>query len=410
MTAPVAVDDIAVDTVSIGNITVTGGVVVLNDSGIAPLQVREFRAGPESGSGTFATYTLGGIGPLPVYSVEGIYGTLQLAASGAWQYTLNGGDPDTLALPANQLATDTFTYRVEDPNGDTDLGQLTINVLGVNSAPVITSNGGGPTARIAIHEDGKAVTVVRAADADGPALGYSIAGGADSSKFRIDAATGKLMFKVAPDFERPRDRGHDNVYNVVVAVSDGAAVDTQAIAVRVQDVGARVVGAQWSDIVFAGLLGRATGRDDILSGRGGHDWLSGGAGNDTINGGSGRDVLDGGRGHDGLRGGSGTDFFVFATKPSGRHADVIEDFRHDHDMIVLQRGDYHSLGWGGLRAKAFYAADGATTAHDASDRIVYDSASGRLYYDADGRGGHAAIHLATLEGAPALDAGDFLIV
>ena len=45
------------------------------------------------------------------------------------------------------LATDTFTYRVEDPNGDTYLGQLTINVLGVNSAPVINSNGCGPTAR-----------------------------------------------------------------------------------------------------------------------------------------------------------------------------------------------------------------------------------------------------------------------
>jgi VCBS repeat-containing protein len=410
MSAPVAVDDIAADTVSIGGTTVTAGVVVLNDIGAGPLQVQGFRAGPEAGGGTFKTYVLGGVGPLPVYSVEGKYGTLMLAASGAWQYTLNASDPDTLALPRDKLATDVFTYRVQDFAGGTDLGQLSVNVVGVNAAPVITSNGGGAAAKIAIHEGAKAVTIVKAADADGTALSYSIAGGADAGKFRIDAATGKLTFKSAPDFERPNDAGHDNVYKVVVAVSDGSATDTQALAVRVQDVGVRVSGTDWSDIVLAGPLGRATGRDDVLKGRGGHDWLSGGGGNDTIHGGSGRDVLIGGKGHDVLRGGTGDDFFVFADRPLARHADTIGDFRHDHDTLVLEAADFRGLGWGGLKAKAFHAADGATKAHDASDRIVYDSASGQLYYDADGRGGHAAVHFATLEHAPKLDAGDFLIV
>ena len=410
MSAPIAVDDIAADILSIGGTTVTGGAVTLNDTGTAPLQVQGFRAGPESGGGSFVTYTLGGIGPLPVHSIKGVYGTLMLAASGAWQYTLDPADPDTRGLSLNQLATDVFTYRVEDPNGDRDLGQLTINVLGVNAAPVITSNGGGATARVAMHEGGKAVTAVVASDAQGTALTYSIAGGADAGTFRIDAATGKLSFKSAPDHERPKDAGRNNVYDVVVAASDGISSDTQTIAVRVQDVGVRVVGANWADIVLAGPLGRATGRDDVLNGRGGHDWLSGGAGNDTIHGGSGRDVLDGGRGHDVLRGGTGDDFFVFTDRPSARHADRIADFRHDHDTIVLQGADFRGLGWGGLKAKLFYAADGAYAAHDASDRIVYDTASGRLFYDRDGEGGKAAVHFATLAGAPTLDAGDFLIV
>ena len=55
MSAPVAVDDIAADTVSIGATTVTGGAVILNDIGAAPLQVQGFRAGPEGGGGTFVT-------------------------------------------------------------------------------------------------------------------------------------------------------------------------------------------------------------------------------------------------------------------------------------------------------------------------------------------------------------------
>jgi Ca2+-binding RTX toxin-like protein len=333
-----------------------------------------------------------------------------LAASGAWQYTLNTADPDMLALPLNQPATDVFTYRVQDANGASDLGQLTINVLGANGAPTITSGGGGPKARIAMHEGSRAVTTLAASDPDGTPLTYSIAGGADAGKFEIDAATGRLRFKSAPDHDRPRDAGRDNIYDVVVAVSDGAASDTQAIAVRVQDVGVRIVGAGWGDIVLAGPLGRATGSDDVLKGRGGHDWLSGGGGDDTIHGGAGRDVLSGGRGHDTLYGGTDDDFFVFADRPSTRHADTIGDFRHGHDTIVLQGSDFRGLDWAGLRANAFHAADGATGALDDTDRIIYDAASGKLLYDADGRGGQAAVHFATLGGAPTIDAGDFLIV
>lgn len=61
-------------------------------------------------------------------------------------------------------------------------------------------------------------------------------------------------------------------------------------------------------------------------------------------------------------------------------------------------------------ATAFYAAGKAIGAHDASDRIVYDTSSGDLYYDADGLGGIAAIKFASLTSHPAVAFSAFLIV
>ena len=64
-----------------------------------------------------------------------------------------------------------------------------------------------------------------------------------------------------------------------------------------------------------------------------------------------------------------------------------------------------------LSSKEFYAAAGAIKGHDKDDRIVYDTSTGKLYYDADGsKAGAKALHIATLAGAPLLDHGDFAIV
>ena len=71
----------------------------------------------------------------------------------------------------------------------------------------------------------------------GQTLSYSIIGGADASKFTIDSTTGALSFVTAPNFELPTDAGGNNVYDVIVQVSDGhGGIDTQAIAVTVTDV------------------------------------------------------------------------------------------------------------------------------------------------------------------------------
>ncbi|MEO0032937.1 MAG: hypothetical protein RIS94_2695 [Pseudomonadota bacterium] len=155
------------------------------------------------------------------------------------------------------------------------------------------------------------------------------------------------------------------------------------------------------------------GGADKLYGGAGTDILRGGVGNDTVYGGTGADRLYGGAGKDSLVGGLGADRFVFDSAPGSTNRDTIADFSHvQGDIIALSHTVMPGLGAtaGALSPDAFLAAAGATTAQDASDRIVYDTATGALYYDADGTGGSAAIALATIKGHPALVAGDFLIV
>lgn len=104
----------------------------------------------------------------------------------------------------------------------------------LNRPPVITSNGGGETAAVSRPENVTTVTTVTATELDaGQVLTYSISGGADAALFAIDPNTGVLSFVAAPNFEAPTDTGANNVYDVVVEVTDGIAVDTQALAVTV---------------------------------------------------------------------------------------------------------------------------------------------------------------------------------
>lgn len=145
--------------------------------------------------------------------------------------------------------------------------------------------------------------------------------------------------------------------------------------------------------------------------RGGYgaDAIVGNSGRNVLAGGNGNDKLWGGLGRDTLTGGSGSDQFIFDTALSASSVDTITDFRHDIDRICLDDAVFKSIG-SSLSSSQFYAKAGITAAHDSSDRIVYDTASGKLYCDVDGRGGAAAVQFATLTTRPVLDSGDFAIV
>jgi Ca2+-binding RTX toxin-like protein len=151
---------------------------------------------------------------------------------------------------------------------------------------------------------------------------------------------------------------------------------------------------------------------DTVIGSSAANQLWGNGGNDTLNGGAGNDKLYGGAGKDTLTGGAGKDSFVFDTAPAG--SDTITDFsRAEGDKIQFSKAAFAGFSHlGALTADEFYAAAGAKTAHDASDRVIYDTASGKLYYDADGQGGAVAVQVALLGASthPALVFSDLQII
>jgi hypothetical protein len=125
----------------------------------------------------------------------------------------------------------------------------------------------------------------------------------------------------------------------------------------------------------------------------------------------GNDVLDGGTANDTLIGGAGSDTFVFSTALAANR-DTVQDFAPGVDKLRLDDDIFTALTPGVLSADAFASGRGLVAAQDATDRIIYNTTTGGLYYDADGAGGTAALQFAVLSGTPhpGLSATDILIV
>ncbi len=153
-----------------------------------------------------------------------------------------------------------------------------------------------------------------------------------------------------------------------------------------------------------------TSGNDTISGFGGNDVLLGAAGNDSLRGNDGTDWLEGGAGSDNLGGGGGQDSFVFREAGSA-NADVLSDYASNWDNIQLDAAFFTSLGASGRFASgdARFVANSTGTAQDASDRIVLNTATGQLFYDADGTGSGAAQHFATLPSGRTVIASDFWV-
>ncbi|WP_170263340.1 cadherin domain-containing protein [Blastochloris sulfoviridis] len=178
-------------------------------------------------------------------------------------------------------------------NGQHDV-TVTQSAPGVNVAPTITS-----AAAVAFAENGTGtVLAVTATDAATQTLTYAISGD-DAALFTINAATGALQFKAAPDFETPQDQDQSNVYGVTVTVSDnGTPVlsATQALSITVTDV--------------AGITYTGTSRANTFNGGSENDTINGNGGNDTLYGNAGDDAIKGGAGNDKMYGGFGNDTYI----------------------------------------------------------------------------------------------------
>ncbi len=182
-----------------------------------------------------------------------------------------------------------------------------------------------------------------------------------------------------------------------------AAVTTGTTAINVD--------ASW---VTNGLTMQGNDGANTLTGTAYNDIILGGGGNDILLGGAGNDVLKGGLGNDTLTGGSGSDFFVFDTTPNAStNKDTLTDFTTGVDKIQLSKAIFTALGpLGDLTTDAFYTSSTAVSGNVANNRVVYNTTSGALFYDADGSGSTAAVQIALLgiSSHPLLDQLDIQIV
>ncbi len=153
---------------------------------------------------------------------------------------------------------------------------------------------------------------------------------------------------------------------------------------------------------------------------GGATTLIGSALGDLIIGSTGNDTLAGGLGNDTLTGGTGNDFFVFNTLPNNKtNVDLITDFVSGKDHLQFSKAIFTGIttaagtGLGTtLTAKEFVSSTTATSGTTATSHLIYNTATGGLYYDADGNAKGAAVEVAILGTTthPALVAADILII
>jgi Ca2+-binding RTX toxin-like protein len=130
----------------------------------------------------------------------------------------------------------------------------------------------------------------------------------------------------------------------------------------------------------------------------------------SITGNAGANILDGKAGDDVLTGGAGKDFFLFSSTLGATNIDTIADFSVVDDTIRLENAIFAALTTTGTLSLANFRANTTGEAQDSNDRIIYETDTGRLYYDADANGAGARIHFATLTGLPALTNADFVVV
>ncbi|MCP9851130.1 calcium-binding protein [Cyanobium sp. Morenito 9A2] len=138
--------------------------------------------------------------------------------------------------------------------------------------------------------------------------------------------------------------------------------------------------------------------------------INAGAGDDILEGGTRNDLLLGGLGLDTLTGGAGADRFRFDTAPHGlTNRDKITDFSvAQGDRIELSNAVFSALGSAGaLAANQFLIGSSATTA---SQRVLYDGATGVLSYDSDGAGATTAIAFGMLTTGLGLTNSSFLVI
>ena len=125
----------------------------------------------------------------------------------------------------------------------------------------------------------------------------------------------------------------------------------------------------------------------------------------------GDDTLWGAGGVDTLWGGAGADTFIFR-ETGAANADTLGDWTSGSDTFALDNAVLTALGAEGdfVAGDARFWASSTGAAHDANDRVIYNTTTRGLYYDADGSGSGAAQLIGTVQAGATIAATDISVI
>ncbi|BCN92322.1 hypothetical protein THMIRHAM_01070 [Thiomicrorhabdus immobilis] len=302
--------------------------------------------------------------PVSGTTVIGTYGTLEISSNGSYTYTPN-------ADISNTGEQDSFTYKLTQPDGDSDTAQLTIDIVQPPVAPVVDIQDSNSLLGLIGVEalnllDFGAHQTFTAFDANsnlksvtlttGSLLGVNLIDGGAPMTISEQLAN-ELGLAVSYDTGGLNLLGLVSLggsYSITITATDGGEIDNQVInellgtvefnQALIADLGLLTsttitatdttglsdtetvgnlidVNLLDNSIEDNGIYEGTTGDDtlvgtsdsDRIYGYEGNDTLSGGEGNDLLRGGAGDDMLDGGAGNDLLYGGEGDDILTGGT-------------------------------------------------------------------------------------------------
>ncbi len=305
----------------------------------------------------------------------GTYGSLSIAASGAYTYTLNNGAAAVQSLAAGQRVTDVFSYQAQDDDVSPLLtaGTLAIGVTGVNDAPVLAAALAAQNGR-----EGQAISFTL------PAAAFTDVDQGDRLTYRAEMLDANgvasallpwLVFNPATrSFSGTPALVDGGSYQVRVTATDLAGASAAGtFALTVLDSfanGSVITGGAAADTL------NGTNADETLSGGAGDDRLFGGAGNDTLGGGLGTDLLDAGSGDDVLLFGADAQWLGNAVTPAGGlpgagGSALPADLNHlGRSWDVFIGGAGRDTLMGTAQADAILLDDAASPAATAGPRLV----------------------------------------
>ena len=350
--------------------------------------------------------------PFAVAGTQSI-GGMTLTATGAFTAAqvaqVAGGGAPIAGLTITQQPT---LFTVAPAVGATNVFTSTSGGGNVANIAGAAATGAGNTAPTAVTTDGAQNSIVGA-----------ISGQANANV--IDAGLGldTVVLSTAGVLQAKEVVTVANVVadaDVVFNAGAGSTIFVDVLDTVITSSGVVSVGGVGQVSVITGGINGSAGNDNInASSASSGQTINGNAGNDIIVGSAFADIITGGDGADTISLGFGNDRLVFNSLIG---ADTISDFgtstaavAGNIDQVAISKAVFTALAAaaGGPLAATDFTSNATGLAGAATDRLVYNTVTGALNYDADGTGTVAAVLVGTFTnatGANSLVIGDFTVI